>query len=800
MRVAMLCPQSVPPVTGGAERLWQGTVDAFNERTEHHATLVAYPSAEGSLIDLVGSYLFFDRLDLNDYDMVVTGKYPAWMVRHPRHVVYMCHTLRGLYDTYPSEFSTQAAPASPEGRRLLQAVYAGRPGRDEDRQSILWRASDFVASVAPGSPDLDFPGPLARALVHWLDQDALHPSRTVRHAAISGAVARREGYFPIGVQPTVIVPPSGLAGLHVAEASQAFFTASRLDGPKRIGLIIDAFRSTPGDFELRIAGTGPLAASLRASASADPRVHFLGRISDQELAHEYATALAVPFVPYEEDLGLIAIEAQMSGKPVITCSDSGGSADLVIDGIDGWVVEPTARSLSQAFVEATDRVRSAEMGLAGRYKAERLTWDAVVQGLLAVDRETKASPRRSRVLALSTYAAEPARHGGQIRINRLYRELGKVADIDLLVLGSPAEQPTTIAVGVVQRAIEPSPLLHQINDRLSRESGVPSGDIAASLSFAADDDLAKAIRQLPVPDVILLSHPYLYPYIRSLPQSIPVIYDAHNNEGELKSAIYPAHRVGRAMAEAVVEVERSVLRRATLVITVSDSDSDSLTSQAPSMATFCTVSNGSDVSSTEFVTGDERRDRRRRYLKHLRASGWNTPCSSIAVFVGSQHPPNIAAAMDVLAVASLLPETLFILLGGHATALGGVPSAANVLARGLVEPEELGFYLSACDVALNPMRSGSGTNLKMADYFAAGAPVISSTIGARGFPVADGHHFLLADTIEELRDAVKQSVEDDLAADRRAVAAREVALAFDWPTLGVQFADEVMSVIAHKRM
>ena len=63
---------------------------------------------EQRFADLVASYEAFARLDLGHFDVVISGKYPAWMVRHPRHLVYMLHRLRGLYDTYPAGMPTQA--------------------------------------------------------------------------------------------------------------------------------------------------------------------------------------------------------------------------------------------------------------------------------------------------------------------------------------------------------------------------------------------------------------------------------------------------------------------------------------------------------------------------------------------------------------------------------------------------------------------------------------------------------------------------------------------------------------------
>ena len=61
-----------------------------------------------------------------------------------------------------------------------------------------------------------------------------------------------------------------------------------------------------------------------------------------------ARCRAVVFPPFNEDYGFVTVEAFMCGKPVITCSDSGGPAELVRDGESGFVTEPTPEALAAA--------------------------------------------------------------------------------------------------------------------------------------------------------------------------------------------------------------------------------------------------------------------------------------------------------------------------------------------------------------------------------------------------------------------------------------------------------------------
>ncbi|MGH2578944.1 MAG: glycosyltransferase family 4 protein, partial [Actinomycetota bacterium] len=87
MNIAIVAPSPVPHAIGGAERLWAGLLREINETSSHDAELIKLPNREGTLPDLVASYENFSRLDLSHFDMVISTKYPAWMVRHPHHIV-----------------------------------------------------------------------------------------------------------------------------------------------------------------------------------------------------------------------------------------------------------------------------------------------------------------------------------------------------------------------------------------------------------------------------------------------------------------------------------------------------------------------------------------------------------------------------------------------------------------------------------------------------------------------------------------------------------------------------------------
>jgi glycosyltransferase involved in cell wall biosynthesis len=114
------------------------------------------------------------------------------------------------------------------------------------------------------------------------------------------------------------------------------------------------------------------------------RVTFVGSASDEELIDWYRGALALVYVPFDEDYGLVTLEAFLAEKPVITARDSGGTLEFVSDGVNGFVVDPDAAAIAEAIASLDrDRALARSLGRAGRELASRISWDDVIETLLS---------------------------------------------------------------------------------------------------------------------------------------------------------------------------------------------------------------------------------------------------------------------------------------------------------------------------------------------------------------------------------------------------------------------------------
>lgn len=275
-------------------------------------------------------------------DQVISLRYPSYAVRHPRHVCWLNHTMREYYDLWP-----------------------------------YWRADLGVAGQVKEN--------IRRTLIRAADKYLL--TRNVQRLFVqSRTVQDRLAMWP-SLRSTVLYPPAPRRAYRTDGYGPEFLFVSRLVPHKRPDLVVAAL-AEPAAATVRVivAGEGPQQAKLAEYAAAlgvAGRVTFAGRLTDEALIAHLARCRAVIFPPLMEDYGFVTVEAFASRKAVVTCRDSGGPAELVVDGVSGFVCEPTPASIAGALQRLADDPSLAErMGAAAFDAGAKLTWPETVRTLV----------------------------------------------------------------------------------------------------------------------------------------------------------------------------------------------------------------------------------------------------------------------------------------------------------------------------------------------------------------------------------------------------------------------------------
>ena len=339
MRIAVCSPQ-VPFVRGGAEVMADDLVAALRARG-HEAELVSIPFKWYPGTRVLDQAFLWRLVDLMEsdgrrIDRVIATKFPAYCVRHPNKVAWVLHQFRQAYDYDRTELGQFSE--SPEDRATIRAL-------------------------------------------ERLDRVALGEARKV--FATSRNVADRLARSVDIAAEVLPHPPQALA-FRSAEPEDYVLSVNRLDRAKRIDLLIEAAKANRA-LRVVITGDGPDRGRLeRLASDLNGQVEFTGRVDDERLADLYARCLGVYYAPVDEDFGMVPYEAFLSGKPVITTHDAGGPLEVVRNRETGIVIAPEAAALADACAYLAAHVDEAKAwGRAGKAVAERVTWDACIDALLA---------------------------------------------------------------------------------------------------------------------------------------------------------------------------------------------------------------------------------------------------------------------------------------------------------------------------------------------------------------------------------------------------------------------------------
>jgi glycosyltransferase involved in cell wall biosynthesis len=271
----------------------------------------------------------------------------------------------------------------------------------------------------------------------------------------------------------------------------------------------------------------------------------------------------------------------------------------------------------------------------------------------------------------------------------------------------------------------------------------PVADMCMIFMSCLIPDYHKALsKSVATSDMVILSHPYLYPEIEPLIGDRPFIYEAQDVEIHLKTNLLQNEK-NREEADALLarvrEVEKACCEKSVLILTCSQDDKLLLQSiYGVKEEKVIVVPNGVDTKSIRFTSVQKRMClKEEQGLSH----------EKLALFVGSNHPPNLDACRAIFEIAKNTPDVKYLLMGTQCYDFSEPDLPNNVGLLGMVDHFAKRRIYEIVDVALNPIESGSGTNLKMFDYLSAGLPTLTTPFGARGI---DRQDIFLTAQIDEM--------------------------------------------------
>lgn len=342
MRVALLNTFS-PFVRGGAEIL----VDDLAEQLQLHGHKTIqfrapFPYAfDAPLVTMIQAVRM---MCFDEFDRVIAFKFPAYCIRHNAKVIWMFHQFRQVYDLWGKEYGLKPGPIGESIRTIITAA----DNEDIPHSRHIYTNAKEVS-------------------------DRLKRFNNIDSIVLPPPLKHQERYFS-------------------EKAGDYFFYPSRVTPLKRQHLAVEAMRYVKSGVRLIIAGVSEVGyieqlRTIVREHKLEKRVEIRNEwISDDEKRALFANALGVVYIPYNEDsYGFVSMEAFYSAKAVIACNDSGGTRELIENGVNGFVTDPDPKALAAAMDTLySDKMLADRMGKAGLEEIVRrdITWSSTIRRLL----------------------------------------------------------------------------------------------------------------------------------------------------------------------------------------------------------------------------------------------------------------------------------------------------------------------------------------------------------------------------------------------------------------------------------
>ncbi len=348
MRIAIVTTQC-PFVIGGAE-LHAESLKRELRKAGHDVDIVSMPYKWYPPQVVLDHMLAARCIDISEFngvkiDLAICLKFPAYLMQHPNKVFWILHQERAAYDLWDTGLSHFFH--HDDGELVRSAI------RQADNTELGQAKRVFANSKNIAKRLIEHNGIMAEPLYH---------------------------------------PPPLAERLHTGAFGAYFYYPSRITGIKRQDFVLKALAFTKAPCRVVFSGAFESVEhekqlkDLASKLGVQDRIEWRGFVNEEEMIDLYANARAILFTPVDEDLGYVALEAMLAGKPLLTLEDSGEPVNLMRHEIEGLVsaVDPAAyaKLMDRLF---TDEQCAKRLGAAAaaRYQSLNISWDSTIKQLTA---------------------------------------------------------------------------------------------------------------------------------------------------------------------------------------------------------------------------------------------------------------------------------------------------------------------------------------------------------------------------------------------------------------------------------
>ena len=276
-------------------------------------------------------------------------------------------------------------------------------------------------------------------------------------------------------------------------------------------------------------------------------------------------------------------------------------------------------------------------------------------------------------------------------------------------------------------------------------------------------------------DLLILETHAMSPFIQNLENiKIPVIYSSQNCEIQLAEQRYPKDSID---FEITKDMESAAINASVAMSYCSQEDIEHFKESYDVKIPTHYIPNGTEII--------------------FDATPGSSYKSKDIFFIGSGHPPNITAIENIIKLAKVSTEYNFKIAGNAGHKFKNLDLPSNVEILGKVSDEKRDLLFRESFAFINPMEIGGGTHLKMMRALSYGIPIISSTVGARGFTDKEIQDcMVIGNNTDELANAINK-LSNEKTYKKIASNGFKAAESYDWEIIKDSFSKMINDTLSN---
>lgn len=392
-----------------------------------------------------------------------------------------------------------------------------------------------------------------------------------------------------------------------------------------------------------------------------------------------------------------------------------------------------------------------------------------------------------KILVLNFFPAfVPPRSGGELRYYNMHKGLSKYYDVTLLspTYNNAKEEITEYSSTFREYCVPKEDIHNQLYRSIDRENiGSEFSALVCCLSAKVHNRYHDIYQRLyPEADIIVHDSPYMLYYDLYFGlDNKPRVYNSYNFETHLVSQMWRGLNAEKYIS-VVRRAEEKLVKGCDLVFAVSQEEREAfICAFQIEQGKICIAPNGIEVSRYERLRENRASSNRKK-----------------AFFIGSAHPPNIEAVKFLVDNVASECQNIDFYIAGKCT--NGLINGekGNVHFMGLVDEQQKKELFITSDIAVNPMFSGSGTNLKTLEFLSAGIPMVSTYIGVRGLELSENVQYEHAER-DTFVTKLKALLQDPEKMEKLAKQGKQfVNQHYDWENICNKVHDAIELIVENK--